>query len=89
MSNRNYRSDFDRLMNRGINYFDAQRILIARMEQVKSIDIKCDYENHKKYCGKCGSEIVSKNDYIIEQTNYVCFVWYQCSNCQEVNLLVD
>lgn len=89
MSNRNYRSDFDGLMNRGINYFDAKRILIERMEQVKSIDIKSDYENHKKLCGNCGNEIVNKNDYIIEQTNHVCFVWYQCSNCQEVNLLVD
>ena len=89
MSNRNYRNDFDRLMNKGIHYFDAQRMLIERMEQVKSIDIKRDYENHKEYCGKCGNEIVSTNDYIVEQTNYVCFVWYQCSNCQEVNLLVD
>lgn len=88
MSNRNYRNDFDKLMNRGIDYFDAKRILIERMEQVKSIDIKYDYENHKKYCGKCGREIVSKNDYIVEQTDYVCFVWYQCSNCQEVNLLL-
>jgi len=88
MPNRNYRNDFDNLMKKGINYFDAKRTMIERMEQVKSVDIKHDYNNHKKYCGKCGTEIVSKNDYIIEETNYVCFVWYQCGNCQEVNELV-
>ncbi len=60
-----------------------------KMEQVKAIDINYNYENRKKYCGKCNTEIVSKNDYIIEETNYMCFVWYQCSNCQEVNLLVN
>ncbi|TES97189.1 MAG: hypothetical protein E3J90_07205 [Promethearchaeota archaeon] len=89
MISKNYRNDFDRIMNRGINYFDAKRILIEKMEQVKTIDINYNYENRKKYCGKCDTEIVSKNDYIIEETNYVCFVWYQCSNCQEVNLLVS
>lgn len=89
MPNRNYRNDFDNLTKRGFDYFDATRILIKRMEQVKSVDIKHDNENNKKYCGKCGTEIVSKNDYIIELTNYVCFVWYQCSNCQNVNQLVD
>jgi len=89
MMSKNYRNDFDRIMKRGINYFDAKRMLIKRMEQVKTVDIKYNYENRKKYCGKCGTEIVSKNDYIIEETNYVCFVWYQCSNCQEVNLLVN
>jgi len=89
MLNRNYRNDFERILNRGIDYFDAKRTLIKRMEQLKSIDIKHDYENGKKYCGNCNTEIISKNDYIIEETNYVCFVWYQCSNCQEVNLLVD
>ena len=88
MANRNYRDDLERLMKRGVNYFDAKRMLIKRMEQIKSTDIKYDYDNHKKHCGKCGTEIISKYDYIIEQTNYVCFVWYQCSNCQEVNELV-
>ncbi|MBY9016919.1 MAG: hypothetical protein KGD68_14610 [Candidatus Lokiarchaeota archaeon] len=51
---------------------------------MKSIDIKYDYGKRKKYCGNCNTEIISKNDYIIEETNYVCFVWYQCSNCQEL-----
>lgn len=89
MVNRNYRSDFDSIMHKGIDYFDAKNILIKRMEQLKTIDVKYNYENRKKYCGKCGTEIVSNKDYIVEQTNYMCFVWYQCSNCQEVNLLVN
>ena len=89
MISKNYRKDLDRILDRGINYFDAKRMLIKRMEQVKTIDIKYNYENRKKYCGMCSTEIVSENDYIIEETNYVCFVWYQCSNCQEINLLVS
>ena len=88
MISKNHRNDLDRIMNRGINYFDAKRMLIEKMERVKTIDINYNYENRKKYCGKCGTEIISENDYIVEQTNYVCFVWYQCSNCQEINELV-
>ena len=75
MSYKNYRNDFDNLVKKGIDYFEAKKILY-------------DYDSHKKYCGKCGTEIISKKDYIIEETNYVCFVWYQCSNCQEINELV-
>ena len=66
MISRNYRNDFDRIMSKGIAYFDAKRMLIEKMERIQTIDINYNYENRKKYCGKCGTEIVSKNDYIIE-----------------------
>ena len=52
MANRNYRDDLERLMKRGVNYFDAKRMLIKRMEQVKSTD----------WCGRFEDTLGLKNE---------------------------